>query len=363
MPRCLKVELGSEPDLKRADPRTPTGQFLFQVSCGPYRIAGRQGRLVVAPRIATSNTRWCGRNSYLQATVRIAQPVEKISMQELQAPAATPDDHQKTGGFRACRKAVCRIAEYVVWGGSLREKLLLWWLGGHYASKFRRQWRHSIEKPHFSDHRIGMFEFAFTERQSIANKYLRGFLCLQMLRDGDALLDIGCGDGFFTRRFFAEKCSHIDAVDIEAIAVKTASAINSAPNIRYHLLDAVSQPFPRNSYSVIVWDGALGHFPAETIEAMLSKISDAVGSEGIFVGSEFLGLEGHDHMQFFHSLEALGELFSRHFKFVKLKESSYMIGNGAFLRREAYWRCSNSRERIDADNWLEYQPAEMQLSN
>jgi SAM-dependent methyltransferase len=257
--------------------------------------------------------------------------------------------------FRSFKKALCRFAERIVWGGGVREKALIGLLGGHYASKFRRQWRFTIDQPHFMDHRIGIFEFAFSKKEAVAQKYMRGFYSLQMLRDRDTLLDIGCGDGFFSRRFFAQKCSHIDAVDVEPTAIQAAKKANSSPNISYHLLNAVDEPFPRKSYSCVVWDGAIGHFPAKTIELMLAKIRDAIGDTGIFVGSESLGLEGHDHLQFFHNLDELGALFGRYFKFVKLKEESYTIGARSFVRREAYWRCSNDRSRIDADSWVEYQ--------
>jgi 2-polyprenyl-3-methyl-5-hydroxy-6-metoxy-1,4-benzoquinol methylase len=87
----------------------------------------------------------------------------------------------------------------------------------------------------------------------------RGFFVADLLRDGDRLLDIGCGDGFFTNRFFAARCTHIDAIDNDAEAIRAACARHRASNITYALLDAAAQPFPNTRYDVIVWDGAIGH--------------------------------------------------------------------------------------------------------
>ena len=112
----------------------------------------------------------------------------------------------------------------------------------------------------------------------------------------------------------------------------------------------MKSPFPRDDYDVIVWDGALGHFGKDTTHLMLKKIQNSLKATGIFAGSESLGLEGHDHLQFFNSLEDLYNIFKPYFKFIALKSRSYKIGND-FLRNEAYWRCSNDLKRIDESDW------------
>ena len=124
------------------------------------------------------------------------------------------------------------------------------------------------------------------------------------------MLDIGCGDGFFTKRFFSLKCSRVDGVDIEPSAIQFAMKDNCAENIKYHLLDAVAKDFPEREYNVIVWDGAIGHFSPDTLETMLQKIRAALSQDGIFCGSESLGVEGADHLTRFDSLDDFGKLFS-----------------------------------------------------
>ena len=168
--------------------------------------------------------------------------------------------------------------EWLLWGGYWRERLLVRLLRGHYRSVFRRQWVLDDEPPHFFDHRIGSTELATGHGSPYP--YYRGYFASELVREGDRLLDIGCGDGFFTSRFFAPRCSHVDGVDIEPSAIEHANRYNAVPNVTYHVLDAVNDPFPGPPYDVVVWDGALGHFAPETTEQMLAKIGECLARAG-----------------------------------------------------------------------------------
>jgi SAM-dependent methyltransferase len=243
------------------------------------------------------------------------------------------------------------LKEKVLWGGERREQLLLRLLGEHYESLFRRLWVLAREQPHFTNHRIGSFRFSFADDSNGPEYFFRGFFSAELIRTTDRVLDIGCGDGFFTKRFFAVRAASVDAVDIEPSAIKEASRFNAAPNVSYRLLDAVKQPFPSAPYDVVVWDGAIGHFARPDTDGMLAKISAAMAPAGVFTGSESLGREGHDHLQFFESLDDMAGLFRPHWKHVQVREVSYPINRGSFIRREGYWRCSNDRARLDEAGW------------
>ena len=84
---------------------------------------------------------------------------------------------------------------------------------------------------------------------------------------------------------------------------------------------------------------------------MLQKIDQSLAPYGVFVGSESLGLEGSDHLQFFHSLEDLNVIFKRYFRYIELRQETYKIRHGEFVRKEAYWRCSNDPRRLREANW------------
>jgi len=230
--------------------------------------------------------------------------------------------------------------------------MLLRLLAQHYASRFRRDWELSYDPPHFFEQRLGFFRFGFTAEGADPATFCRGFFGAEVVRPGDRVLDIGCGDGFFTKRFYGQRAAHVDALDIEASAIRTALAKNADEHVRYYLQDAVTEPFPAARYDVIVWDGALGHFSSETTAHMFGKIRAALAPGGIFVGSESLKREGHDHLQFFDTLDELRAVLAPHFRCVALRSAAYPIGPKKDLRREeAYWRCAEDRGRIDAATW------------
>jgi SAM-dependent methyltransferase len=247
---------------------------------------------------------------------------------------------------------ILRGIDRMLGGSTLIESVLLALLGQYYASRLRLHWYWPGEdgRPHFFEHRIGMFQFAFGTAEVGPYPYNRGFFGSQVIRNGDVLLDIGCGDGFMTKRFFGSRCAAVDGIDIEPSAIETARAQNSSPRISYHQMDATSATWPRPRYDVVVWDGALGHFAEAITHQMLDKIGAAIGEQGVFAGSESLGREGDDHLQFFESPEDLRRILAPHFKFVALHEEHYRIGAG-ILRREGYWRCTQDPARAAEWTW------------
>ena len=167
-----------------------------------------------------------------------------------------------------------------------------------------------------------------------------------MVRSGDLVLDIGCGDGGYTSRFLAPRASHVDAVDVEGSAIKRARRDNSRSNVAFMRLDAITENFPRASYHLIVMDGVIGHLQAEDSRYLLLKIASCLSGDGVFFGSESLGrIEGHDHLQFFDGKEDVRSILKDHFRRVLINEFYYDIGRG-FVRREAIGRCSNSERDL-----------------
>ncbi len=255
-------------------------------------------------------------------------------------------------------RGVRRLASLVVGGSAIRERVLIRLFNRYYCEKIRREWALSKEPPHYTDFRATCFQFGFGQSAFSPLNWSRCFYNAEILRDSDVVLDIGCGDGFTTRRFFAPCCFQVDALDVEPSAIATAKRHQALDKITYHLMDAVQSPFPRERYNVVIWDGALGHFPPETTALMMQKIRNVLTPDGIFVGSESLGHEGGDHLQYFETLEELAKSFTPHFEVVAMKEHAYRIGRkGEFLRREAYWRCSASAKRFDAQKWRSFTPS------
>lgn len=261
-----------------------------------------------------------------------------------------------TKGLRLVLFPLIRVAERLVFGGSFRRNVLLALLRLHYQSDFRCSWLwYSAAPPHFFDHQMNFFDLAFAKDPPDPRAFYRAFYNSEMIQDGDSVLDIGCGDGFFTKRFYSRRASHVDAIDIEPSAIRAAGRYNRGANISYSMRDAVHVPFPNSSpegYDVVIWDSALGHFASESTAVMLKKIAASLRPAGVFAGSESLGArEGKDHLQFFETVDDLANLFRPYFKHIYMRTIEYELPFPGLLRLEACWRCSNSPEPLSGSGW------------
>jgi 2-polyprenyl-3-methyl-5-hydroxy-6-metoxy-1,4-benzoquinol methylase len=249
-------------------------------------------------------------------------------------------------------RSLAHFGEVVLFGSETREKFAKGLLSHYYRSVFRRQWAwQAYGEPHFSIHSGALFGLLDGKLDKGIYAFTRAFLSAEIIGEGDRVLDIGCGDGGLTKRFYAPRAAHVDAIDIEPSAIDYAVKHNSAPNISYRQLDAVTEQFPKPAYDVIIFDGAIGHFSREGSAAVLRKISGALEDRGVFCGSESIGVEGKDHLQIFSTPDDLRSLLQEQFKHVRLKQQKYPVEFVANGRLEAYWRCSNADGRLDELDW------------
>lgn len=265
--------------------------------------------------------------------------------------------HLSQNTINALRNILWPVAyffEWLIWGGRIREKVLLFFLNQYFKSKFRREWIFSKNPQHFENYRIFLFNLGFSSKPIEPSHFNRGMFVSEMIKSGDTILDICCGDGFFTKRFYGQKSKLIDAIDLDPRAIKMAQNYNNGKNIRYHLLNANTEPFPQNKYNVIVWNGGICYFTSEQIELMVKKISSSLAEGGIFAGSINTGGGAPEPVQMFSSPNEINLFFKPFFKQVELKTASYKIHNGSY-RDEVYWRCSNSPNNSFNDSyWKTY---------
>ncbi len=243
------------------------------------------------------------------------------------------------------------LIDRIIGGGEVRLRLLLALLDLNRRTQLRRDWVFSTQPPAFFDPRLALIQIL---NGASAYGLYRGYYAAEVIRQGDSILDIGCGDGFFDKRFFAERAGRIDAIDVEPKAIESARRRNAAPNIRYLVQDAVRDDFPAHRYDVIIWDGALGHFAPQTSAFVLEKIRDALRPGGVFVGSEALGFDGDDHLQFFGNISEIASLMRGTFKFVQLREIRYRFPESERHRTEAFWRCAVRSERLASSAWQDF---------
>ncbi|WP_155253692.1 class I SAM-dependent methyltransferase [Bradyrhizobium japonicum] len=249
-------------------------------------------------------------------------------------------------------RKLAHLAEVALFGSEIREIFAKGLLAKYYRSMFRRQWAWQVYgEPHFSIHSGAFFGLLNGDLGQGIYAFTRAFLSAEIIREGDNVLDIGCGDGSFTKRFYAPRSALVDAIDIEESAISYATTHNGAVNISYRRLDAVNEPFPRLGYDVIIFDGAIGHFTREGSSAVLEKISSALAPQGVFCGSESIGPEGPDHLQIFQTIDDLRSLLQERFRHVRVKQQRYPVELMANDRIEAYWRCANADGVLDEFDW------------
>lgn len=85
---------------------------------------------------------------------------------------------------------------------------------------------------------------------------LKGMLALKAT---DIVLDVGCGDGFWTTSL-AKHCAHITGLDPGWPALEFAKTLHNHPNIYYMQGFAESLPFPDRTFDKVVSISCLEHF-------------------------------------------------------------------------------------------------------
>jgi ubiquinone/menaquinone biosynthesis C-methylase UbiE len=155
----------------------------------------------------------------------------------------------------------------------------------------------------------------------------RGLHAQRVIKQGDHVLDLCCGEGFYSYYFFRSTSGSVDAVDYSMSALNYAKKWHSSPNIKYHQIDVITQPFLSQKYDVIVWNAFLDYFSTEDIGVIMKKIRDAIGNNGIFVGHVVKSGEqvsGYRKDSFnIYTENDLSRLLSTYFTVVKIESSTH----------------------------------------
>jgi SAM-dependent methyltransferase len=204
----------------------------------------------------------------------------------------------------------------------------------------------SASRPHFPNSRESFYT-AYLDRDPF--RLIRGFHTRRVIPAGGKVLTIGCGDGFNDYFFLSTRAGHIDAVDVEPEAIHTARRIHRAPNIHYHNLNAVQDPFPGSNYDVVVMDGCVAHFRPEDLRLLMGKIDAVTHEKSLFIGSEVMESEDqmtHDHFIAFPTTAAMETFLSEHWPKVHVwREDGPRYS-------QAFFRCAKSDlgfQRLEQD--------------
>jgi ubiquinone/menaquinone biosynthesis C-methylase UbiE len=134
--------------------------------------------------------------------------------------------------------------------------------------------------PVWFPHRL---DLALWFQQRNAHFLERGVYSSAVIAPGDTVLELCCGDGFYSYFFFSCKAAHVDAVDIDDLALAHAGEFHACENVQFHKRDIIREPFPRDRYNVVVWDSAMRRLKKADIKIVLQKVRDVLEpTQGIF---------------------------------------------------------------------------------
>lgn len=111
----------------------------------------------------------------------------------------------------------------------------------------------------------------------------RGTLGLLAVRPGARVLELCCGDGFYSHFFYSGRAREVLAVDIDPAAIASARSNYNAPNVRYEVVDIV-RALPDGEFDNVVWDSALEYFTADELAGLLKGISTRLAPGGVLSG-------------------------------------------------------------------------------
>lgn len=148
-----------------------------------------------------------------------------------------------------------------------------------------------------------------------------------LLRGGGTILELCCGDGFYTRNFYSLLAKGIIAIDFDKKAIWLAKNKNYHPNIKYLLMD-IRKEIPNGIFDNIIMDAALEHFTENEIFKLLDEIKKRLKPGAVFSGYTVVekpsGIKQLDHHEYeFKNKEDLGRFLKKVFKYYLIFETIY----------------------------------------
>jgi len=184
---------------------------------------------------------------------------------------------------------------------------------------FIRDWQLEANgRPQFFKHTINLARWPFEPSRWAF--VARGVYSRETMFRGCKVLDLCCGDGSYSKLFYSDIASHIDAVDNDSVAIKYARKYHSNSKIIFHKIDIVNQVLPSTGYDIVVWNAAICYFELHEIKRIILKIIKSGKPSMQLVGMLPKANGWVDHKTEFSETEIIRQLFSKYFKDVKIKE-------------------------------------------
>lgn len=217
--------------------------------------------------------------------------------------------------------------------------------------QFLRQWRLAAQPPHSFDPFIDLYWRWNLTRNPMS--WERGSFGLLAMKPGCRLLDICCGEGFYTHHFYSSRAGAIVAIDYNSKAITHAQRNFPAPNIEYVCGD-IRTDLPKGPFDNVSWDAGIEYFTRDEIDGILSAIKARLTPEGILSGYSVRGTDDDDHKvslgQKFgaSSPEALYQVLAQSFRNVTILRTAH---TDPFQERTNHYFFASDGPLPFGENW------------
>jgi SAM-dependent methyltransferase len=251
------------------------------------------------------------------------------------------------------KRAIKRLAVYLLPVGlltALNAGFRRLAAAGHHL-QFVRQWQLGAPAPHYFDPFIDLYWKWGRTRNPMS--WERGIFGLLALRPGCRQLDLCCGEGFYTHRFYSGRAGSIVAIDFNQAAIAKARRKFNAANIDYRCAD-IRKDMPQGPFDNITWDAGIEYFTPSEISGILAAAKSRLARGGILSGycvpdSAFSPGMLDDGRKFAASSpEALGEILHGVFRNATVLRTKYADDFGQ--RTNCYFYASDGALPFD-DAW------------
>ncbi len=210
----------------------------------------------------------------------------------------------------------------------------------YYHRLFISKYVKNANSPSWFDHRIDLYynwpnNLFWLERGILPRKYMF---------QGCKILDLFCGDGYYSRYFHSTIAGKIDAIDKDQRAIAHAKKHHSHPLINFAQIDVIKENLPGTNYDLILWYEAIEHLSENDYSNVIYKIKTSLSEDGILFGStpiikeENLGKNNWEHENEFTSVNQLNHFLSKDFHEISIYTTEYPEGGGK-IRKTAYFSC------------------------
>jgi ubiquinone/menaquinone biosynthesis C-methylase UbiE len=96
-------------------------------------------------------------------------------------------------------------------------------------------------------------------------------------RKAQAILAVGCGNGWFTNRI-APYCAEITGLDVNTTELEQADQLFENDKIKFIYAELFTAPLPLAKYDIIVFNASIQYFP--DLKALLNRCKDLLIEDG-----------------------------------------------------------------------------------